>query len=233
MNYSELKNDLISTLKSPDLQEIFIEASETGIDAIIDEGIARDLPIIRILYSGIRVAHGISNYLLVKKILTFLGEQSQIDNQQRVKMIQKINKSRSYKIKVGEKLLYILDKCDDHYSALLIGQLFAAFIKEEIKYSDFLKGASIINGCFIDDLARFINSSSELFDREGDMEEIPNEDDLPLISVGLLGFGFNNPKIERLHDWRHEEVEDQIRGKGVIYVTSVGEMLRKHLKIQL
>ena len=71
-------------------------------------------------------------------------------------MIKRINESDSYKTKVGEKLIFILEKADDLVKAQLIGQLFNAVLENQLGYSMFLRCSEAINNTFESDLLWFL-----------------------------------------------------------------------------
>lgn len=54
-----------------------------------------------------------------------------MDTNQRQKMISDIDSSQKYKIQVGEKLLYIIDKCDDYTKSGIVSLIFKAYIEEK------------------------------------------------------------------------------------------------------
>jgi hypothetical protein len=61
-----------------------------------------------------KTAMGIKESLFLKKIIYFISELENISATKRHEMFEKIDNSRKFRTKVGEKLLYIIDKCDDH-----------------------------------------------------------------------------------------------------------------------
>ncbi len=147
-----------------------------------------------------------------------------------MKMIDSVNESNKHRIKVGEKLIYILDKCDDFIDAKYISQLFCAFLKEEIRYQDFIKGSRIIQNIFIGDLEYFLDNEPSKFARKAHPEEAPDEDEFPLINAGILGFGNNSINIGDQNEWKAEGKFEVRGGEVVIWITVIGEILKKILK---
>ena len=76
-------------------------------------------------------------------------------------MIDKIDKSGKFRTKVGEKLLYIIDRCDDHEKSQVIARLFSAFLIDTICYDEFLRASHIVDSVMNDDLKWFIESGWE------------------------------------------------------------------------
>ena len=65
-------------------------------------------------FVAIKTAGNIQDRLFLNKILTFLFHLKDTDAYQRQEMINDIDRSGIYQVRVGQKLLYIIDKCDDH-----------------------------------------------------------------------------------------------------------------------
>lgn len=116
---NNISNSLEETLKDSDLQGVSINLAETFSDAVLEDGILKDIPLIGTITGLAKATFSLRERLLVKKLIYFITGLKSIDPTERNKMISKVNKSEKYKIKVGEKLLYIIDKCEDHVSSTI------------------------------------------------------------------------------------------------------------------
>ncbi|MDZ7740300.1 MAG: hypothetical protein U5Q03_00650 [Bacteroidota bacterium] len=145
-------------------------------------------------------------------------------------MIDFIDKSEKQKIKIGEKLIFILDKCDDYLDAKYVGQFFRGFLENKITYEEFLKGARIIQDIFIGDLEYFLESDISKIEIEASTEEAPDEDTFPLINSGICGFGYNPTRVE--DQWDHKMTDKYLvsGGEVVIWTTAIGKKLKGILK---
>ena len=144
-------NDFSSKLISSEKSEINLDS----LDQILNSELFKDIPIVGKIVGLFKTANNISNFLFLKKILAFLRGIEDISQEERAKLINEINNSKKHRIKVGEQLLYIIDKSSDHEVVEYIAFLFAAYIRGEIDYSSFLKGSSILNNISIDDFKAF------------------------------------------------------------------------------
>ena len=223
---------LIETVKDSDLQNVSTNLAETFTDSLLTDGILKEIPIIKTLVGLTKTTIGIRNRLFIKKLITFLTELKDIEPKKRAKMISEIDTKSGKKIRVGEKLIYILDKCDDHIDAKYVAQFFRVFLEEKITYNEFLRGASIIQNVFREDLEYFLESEIETFEQENATEESPNEDEFPLINVGILGFGYNPVSVNDQDDWKQSEKYVVSGGEAVIWVTTIGKKLKEHLKTE-
>ena len=176
---NDYSNSLEDTLKDSDLQNVSIGLAEVVIDSLVNDGIVKDIPIIGSVVGFGKVALGIKERIFLKKIIYFISELKNIPPEKRKQVVDKINSSEKYRTKVGEKLLSIIDRCEDHEKSQLIARMFAAFVIQKISYEDFLRSASIIDRIMLEDLVWFVNQNDDSFI----FEEVGE-----LINVGLVGF---------------------------------------------
>jgi hypothetical protein len=197
--------------------------AETLTDAVMEEGLARDIPIVGTVVGLAKTGVQIKDRLFLKKIIVFLAELREIPTNKREEMISRIDKSGKYRIKIGEKLLYILDKCEDHQKAQLIAVLFKAFIEEEIDYSEYLKATKVIENAIFEDLEWFI---------QHDWEELSIEEAAEYINWGLFEIVPISLKIKEKREMTWTEgAEYEIEGGNLkAGITMIGEKIRKILK---
>jgi hypothetical protein len=129
---------------------------EIGLDSILDDGLLKDIPAVGTLISLTKIGANIKDRLFIKKLIHFLYETQNIPKSDREEIIEKINESDDYKTKVGEKLIFIIDKADDLVKAQLIGKLFNAVLKKQLGYSMFIRCTEAINNTFEPDLMWFL-----------------------------------------------------------------------------
>lgn len=217
----QLSSSFEETLKDTDLQNVSIGLAEVLTDSILKDGLLRDLPVIGTVVGLGKSTIKITDVLFLKKIISFLSELEKISVKDRKVMIDRIKSSEKYKIKVGEKLLYIIDKCDDYENAKYVSMLFAGYLEGDIQYDDFLRGSKIIGNIYTGDLVNFIKDDrttlepDEINDYEG---------------TGLYLIYTAEISIQDQDDWhahsRYIVNDDVPRG----YITDVGTMIRRVLK---
>jgi hypothetical protein len=154
---TNISETLTETIKDDKFQDVIIDLSETTLDTLLKDGALKDIPIIGVLFGIAKTTLTVQDKLFTKKLMVFLLQLKKTSNESRKKQIEKIEKDPEYKTKVGEKLLYIIDKCEDHEKAKYIGKLFQCFIEEKIEYENFLRASRSIELTYLGDLKRFIN----------------------------------------------------------------------------
>ena len=209
----EYSNSFEKTLKNTDLQNVSIDLAEVAIDQLIDDGVFKDIPILGTIYGVGKAALQIREILFLKKIIYFLTEIKDVPPYKREQMVETINTSEKFRTKVGEKLLFIIDRCEDYEKAQIIAKLFKAFINETIDYNDFLRSSSIVDRIMIEDLYWFVNHEVE-----GEM--FYELDDL--ISTGLLTF--------TVEDQSDRDLKLPSKYELRAYVSDIGSKIRKVLK---
>ncbi|EJL6860980.1 hypothetical protein NMS86_003509 [Vibrio cholerae] len=216
----KLSKSLEDSLKKDDLSNLAIDLGEVGIDAILEGGLLRDIPILSTIVSSINVIGSVRDALFTKKLISFLSELSDVSVEQRRSMIESIDNSNDYKIKVGEKLIYIIEKAEDHYTSKIIAIFFSEFLSGKITYNQFLKISRIIDSMFIDDFLEFASDSSEPMDFYSDNT---------FINTGLVDV-YYEPVVVTDGD-KYDEYDKYVTSGGVsLYVTCIGEIVRSVLK---
>ncbi len=136
-------------------------------------------------------------------------------------MITKIDNSGKFKMKVGEKLIFIIDKCDDYEKSKIVATLFSAFLSERLTYKEFLTSSNIIQKIMLDDLVFFV---------ENTWERIGIEETEQLVFSGLLCL--ESPEITVEDQWDYKQNDKYIvdGSKLTMCITSIGRKIREVLK---
>ncbi len=142
------------TLNTSELDDFYRDATEIGLDSFFNEGLLKEIPVVKTLYSVWKFAHSVSDAVFLKKLYGFLFELQYTTVKQRHEIISKIEDEEEYANKVSEALVVIIDRLDDTIKPSIIGRLFKAVVEEHIDYQNFLRLAHTVNMCFGLDLIR-------------------------------------------------------------------------------
>ena len=156
-----IQSSFETTLKDSSLENLAIDLSELTIDNLTNEGILKEVPIIGTLVNLARFGANIKDRLFLKKIVYFLDKLKDIPIDQRKKMIEEIDGSEKFRLKVGEKLLYIIDSCNDYENSEIAAVLFKAFIEGKITYDAFLESSNIIMKITSQDFQWFLKNGQK------------------------------------------------------------------------
>jgi len=79
---------LIETVsKIPELHDVTVEYAEMGLDALVDSGIADDVPVVKTVRALWRGAAGIREALLLRKLVALLQPESTDDHSSRFRCL--------------------------------------------------------------------------------------------------------------------------------------------------
>ncbi|QFS51018.1 hypothetical protein [Nostoc sphaeroides] len=157
MKDRELSISIINSIDKSSIIELTSDLSEIIIDATIESKILADIPIFGSLIKLSKIGSSVSNYLYSKKIYTFLKELSKIPEQQRKAFTQKLA-DENEQVKIGERLLLLIDKLDEIDKSKLLAKTLGAFIQEKITKREFnLISQAILqlNTEYIEELVHF------------------------------------------------------------------------------
>jgi len=213
-NIQKISTTLTETIKDGEFQSVTSEIAEVLLDGALTEGFLKDFPLIGSLVGLVKTGVNVKDKLFIKKLITFLTQLNEIPADKRKKLMDDIDNSQKYRTKVGEKLLYIIDKCYDNEKAEILGKLFNAYLAEKINYDDFLRAATCVENVFIPDLLKFVDDRWEEFNVEKDAES--------LLTAGLVNLGQIEPSIDK----KTQEIENsELRFK----ITKIGAIIREIL----
>ncbi|MCU7924543.1 MAG: hypothetical protein KZQ88_17775 [Candidatus Thiodiazotropha sp. (ex Dulcina madagascariensis)] len=234
---TKLSNSLEQTLKDSDLQNVTISLAEVFTDSLMKDGVAKDIPIIGSVIGLGKTAIGIKESLFLKKVIYFICEIKSIPSVQRLEMINQINNSEKFRTKVGEKLLYIIDKCDDHEKSQIIAHLFSGFLLKTMTYEEFLRASHIVSQLIIDDLKWFIDNGWEKEDswkyRDHSNYEngILNIDEVGSIATtGLFEIVSPEIMIRDQDDWKMTDKYIVEGAELSVCITDIGIKIKEILK---
>lgn len=185
---SNLGTNLIQLIKDQEFQAVTKDLVEVVIDTNITEGLLKDVPLLSTIIGTFNTVTNIKDRLFLKKLLTFLYELKSISENKIEQQIIEIEEDLKYRTKVGEKLLFIIDKCEDTDKASLTGLLFKSFLEKKIDYDQFIIGTNIIEKTPLPDLMYFIENEIDEMDLENGGSEF--------VSYNLMEIRVTKPKIK-------------------------------------
>ncbi|WP_435101062.1 hypothetical protein [Arhodomonas sp. AD133] len=138
--FSESGRDFVSTV------------TETALDAAMDSGVLKDIPFVGILAKIWNLGNTIDNKVFMKKVAFFLESAKQSCGQVPSHEVRKLQSDPSYRRRVGEGLILLLQQQDHFDKASILGKVYAGCLRGDIDYDMFQRLASVINNTFIGDL---------------------------------------------------------------------------------
>lgn len=132
------------------------DIGEVAIDAIIEEGVLRDIPIIGSIVGTGKCIKNVSDVLFTKKLIAFLFELRDTDAHEREEAIERWENDARYRIRVGETLLNMINRCDNTQKAKWLSKLFYHLVLKK-GYSDvFMRSEKILSSLSVMDVYSFL-----------------------------------------------------------------------------
>ena len=131
-----------------------LDTFEYGLDALLEEGTLRDVPVLGSALGAYRSGRAVRDYLFVRKLYRFLNELDGLDEEEIAAMKERLENAKESK-RVGEQLLLLLDRMDDFDKPTFLARAFLAYLRGRIAYEDFGRIGRAVDRAFADDLKRF------------------------------------------------------------------------------
>lgn len=132
------------------------DISEIIVDDFIEEGLLKELPIVKTISAAIKTTNTIREAIFIKKLILFLKEVHEIGESERKKLIEETEQRVAKSSNLFEKILSTLDKLDEIEKAEFIGRAFKHLIRDEITLLEFNRISKVVQDIVADDLKYFI-----------------------------------------------------------------------------
>lgn len=147
-----IEKSIVDSVKSEKLGELGTDAAEFVTDMMLDDGVAKDIPIFGTLVKIYQAASHIREGLFARKIYRFLSKIGSLSPCERATVIDDIIAKKGGIDTAGATIIGLLEKIDDEEKPELIGKLFIACAKGTITVNAFLKLANVVSTLYIDDI---------------------------------------------------------------------------------
>lgn len=181
---SELVPALKETLFSQNY-EIVAEYAEIGIDALLDNEVLKEIPVVGTLSSLCKIGYNLHERNLIKQTLAFITEfnSNSISQEKLDEHREKLEGNPKEAEKELSRVLIILGKQVDQIQSQVLGSFYAAYIKGAISWKKFCELSEANRRMFISDyqilFEAAINDGLKIQNRE--LYQVDR-----LISLGLL-----------------------------------------------
>ena len=145
--HESLEGSFLSTIKSESSLEIAKESAEIAIDAFLDEGILRDIPIVGFITNLAKSGISIRERLFIEKVLKFLSPLNQYSREERSHFLEQLDESELKK--ASQTIILYLERLDSLEKPEMLGKIFTAFMKGDIPYKTMMYFAHFVDTVFI------------------------------------------------------------------------------------
>lgn len=206
------------------------ELAEVGLDAIMDEGIFKDIPILSTAVAVYKIGSSIKERHNMKKLVMFLDQINHeiADEKQRFEYQQKFQRNKSFRNQELEYILVVIDRYIGYDKAQMLACLYLAYLDGKIDWNLFAEYSEVIDRLLPSDfkcLFHFMCHGGVIIEKE---KNVNLASVLRLLSVGLVeqqtGMAwteFDNPNKKK------EDFDYYITDFGKVFVRIFEEKLRE------
>lgn len=137
-----------------DSMDIIADYMEIGTDSFIEEGILKEIPIVKSIVSVLKIGKNVHDRNLLRQTLTFIKEfnSGNISKDKLVAYKSTIeNNPKKCEEELGRVLL-LLNNFIDTTKSIMLAKIFKAYINEKINWNIFCDYAEFINRIFMEDV---------------------------------------------------------------------------------
>jgi hypothetical protein len=195
----EFKESLFGNFE--DTAEDYIEL---GIDSVLEEGLLKEVPIVKTLFSTFKFAKNIYDRNLLKNLVIFIKElnSGSLDSDKKDKYKEKLDSNQKFAEKELGRVLIILNNYIDNEKTVFLARLFRAYIIQQINWEEFCEYSEVINRLFIQDVKILIEIASANF------KDTSNREDLfrieRLNSLGIIALSMKAISVSSLSGARQD-----------------------------
>jgi hypothetical protein len=141
-----------------ELMEAAIDNVEVLIDHFIENDIVKAIPILGTTLKFIKAAGNIKDRIFAAKIAKFFESFDQISQDTREKLKEKITANPDEAKKVGEAIIFYIDRLAELNKARLLSIFFISYIYGHITFKDLSRIFQAIDLVVFDDLIKFLET---------------------------------------------------------------------------
>lgn len=207
------------------------ELLEVGLDAILEDGLLKDIPLLSTAVSIYKIGNSIKERHNIKKLNSFLNELNNgiVDDCQREEYIQDFVENKKIRNKELEYIIVLIDRYLSEDRPRLLAKLYLAYLENKIVWDEFVMYAEILDRLFKLDIDTLISDGTQYTV----YRNIGAESILRLVALGLIVEESNNLLYnaygKEYND--HSRYFEEVFGKHKEYQrTEFGEKLAEILR---
>jgi hypothetical protein len=126
-----LGSEVVAAIKS-DLAPLAEEYGEAFLDSTFSDGLLKEIPVIGTVWRLGQAGFSISDRVFTRKLRKFLVSLSRVSTADRQSMACRLESEESFRGKVGERIVELLDRADSVHKPEMIARAFAAYARLSI-----------------------------------------------------------------------------------------------------
>ena len=167
-----------------DVAGIVGEYAEFGLDALVEDGLLKDIPVVSTAVAVYKIGKSIHERHHIAKLVSFLNEINKgiADEEQRQKYREKFNGNEKFRNKELEYILILIDRYISFDKPQMLAKLYLAYLDGEIIWEEFTMYAEVIDRFLLLDAGKLISSGGKTIVHRNMGDEYV----LRLVALGLM-----------------------------------------------
>lgn len=152
-NTEELVVSLENSLSS-DICDTVGDLAEVGLDAVMDDGILKDIPILSTVVGLYRIGYTIRERHEIKQLALFVAELNRgcTDESKRKQLLEKLNSDTRKSKQEIEYILVVLDSYLEYEKPKMLAKLYMAYLEQRIDWTQFSMYAALLKTLLLQDI---------------------------------------------------------------------------------
>jgi len=143
----------------PQLTDITAELAEVGLDACLDDGIAKELPLIGTAIGFARLARTLRDRMFMKDVIRLIRDAQKVPSEKREAFLAKLSSNSKEKARLQDCIVRFVLQADDQMKVEIFAQIFRALVAGIILQESFIRLSFAIRQVYAPDLAELIEPS--------------------------------------------------------------------------
>lgn len=231
-----LEKSLEESLTGSELVNTGLDITEIAIDQLLNEGLLKEVPVVKSLIALVKTGYSIRDALYIKKVLLFVLGVQEVSEEKRLIFLKDISQFSKEKNRLLEKIFITLDKIDDSEKAILLAKAFQHLIVGNIDKTLYYRIARIIEDMLLDDIYYFFYAYGQFNYEEESVEKYKKyssgnivQNLIPsLVRNGLIEFN-EELKTKGIMKMKYVHRNEKITQLGKIFV-EIGYKTNIYLK---
>lgn len=173
-----------------DVAGIAGEYAELGLDALVEDGLFKDIPIVSTAVAVYRIGKSIREKHHIAKLISFLNEINNgiADQEKREEYREKFTRNEKFRNQELEYILILTDRYIGFDKPQMLAKLYLSYLDSKIKWEEFTQYAEVLDRLLPGDI--YLGKDGFKYARN------KSDSQQRLAALGLLQGTVPNPKID-------------------------------------
>ena len=175
------------------------EYAELGLDALVEDGLFKDIPLVSTAIAVYRIGKSIREKHHIAKLITFLNEINKgiASEEKRQTYREKFTSNEKFRNQELEYVLILIDRYISSDKPQMLAKLYLAYLDGEIVWEEFTMYAEVIDRFLLLDCRTLISDAERFIVPRG---IVGGESILRLVALGLMAEVTNTSAFEEHGD---------------------------------